>query len=150
MNTETVIHTGLNDFIMIDRILEVNASHIVGTSSFPNVPVYLGIESLAQLGAFHIRHLIDFTRHVFLMKITHCSLSARHFHKGEYMFFGNLSGQSNSAFSCRLRAERNKKTIIQGDFLYASVDYDRNFKKEILQRHYRKMFSCLQSDLKVG
>jgi hypothetical protein len=40
--------------------------------------------------------------------------------------------------------------MIKGEFLYASIDYDGNFKKDILQRYYREMFACLHSDSKRG
>lgn len=148
MDTEIVIHTGLNDFVMLDRVLEVSASHIMGSRSFSDAPVYLGLESLTQLGAYHIRHLVSFSRHVFLLKIVHCSLPPAQILNGKYMLSGSLLSRSNSAFSCRLKAESEEKLIFEGHFLYASVDYDENFKKGALRRHYRKVFSCLRSDLK--
>ena len=55
MGKEIVIHTGLAGFVMLDSIREVSTSRIVGTRSLSGVPVYLGLESLAQLGAYHIR-----------------------------------------------------------------------------------------------
>ena len=150
MNGEIEINTGLNGFIMIDRIATVTSSHITGTKSFADAPVYLCLESLAQLGAFHIRWLIDFSRHVFLLKIVSCSLPLCRILNGDYTLSGRIISRSETAFSCKLRTEMDGKAAITGDFLYASIDYDANFKKETLHHHYRKLFSCLQNDLKTG
>jgi len=150
MDTEIVINTGLNGFIMLDGIAAVTDSHITGTRYFSDAPVYLGLESLAQLGAFHVRRLIDFSRHVFLLKIVNCSLPAGHGLNGEYALSGKIINRSDAAFLSRLRAEREGEKAIEGDFLYASIDYDTNFRKETLRHHYRKLFSCLQNDLKTG
>ncbi|MCX5855519.1 MAG: hypothetical protein NTZ24_13295 [Deltaproteobacteria bacterium] len=150
MDAEIVVHTGLNAFTVLDRIEGISASHITGSRSFSDAPVYLGLEALAQLGAFYIRHLVGFNRHVFLLKIVNCSLPSPHILKGEYSLSGRLLSRSASAFSCRLKAGKGNTGVMEGDFLYASIDYDGNFKKDILQRYYRKMFACLHSDLKRG
>lgn len=150
MNGEIEINTGLNGFIMIDRIAAVTSSHITGRKSFSDAPAYLGLESLAQLGAFHLRWLIDFSRHVFLLKIVSCSLPVSLILNGDYTISGRIISRSETAFSCKLTTEVDGKEAIAGDFLYASVDYDTNFKKETLHHHYRKLFSCLQNDLKTG
>jgi hypothetical protein len=145
-----VINTGLKGFIMLDRVLEVSASRIVGTRSFTGVPAYLPLESLAQLGAFHIRHITGFSRHVFLIKIVSCSLPLRTAMEGEYVLSGNLVGRSDSSFRTFVKAEKDKDTAAEAELLYAAVDYDHNFEKGILHDHYTKVFSCLQRDLKTG
>jgi len=150
MDTEIVINTGLKGFVILDRVLEVSASHIVGTRSFSDAPVYLGLESLAQLGAYHVRYLTGFSRHVFLIKITHCSLPPEMNMEGEYLFSGNILSQSDSSFYSRLKAKKEGEPVMEGEFLFAAVDYDHNFKKDVLRRHYVKVFSCLQKDLKTG
>jgi len=145
-----VINTGLAGFIMLDRVLEVSASRIVGTRSFTGVPAYLTLESLAQLGAFHIRYITGFSRHVFLIKIVSCSIPLRTAMEGEYVLSGNLLGRSDSSFRSFVKAERDKETAAEAELLYAAVDYNHNFKKGILHDYYKKVFSCLQRDLKTG
>lgn len=148
MGTEIVIHTGLNGFVMLDSIGEVSTSRIVGTRSLSGVPVYLGLESLAQLGAYHIRHITDFSRHVFLIKIIQCRLPRGNIKDGEYVLTGDLLGQSTSSFHCLLKAVRERTIVMEGEFLYAAVDYDHNFQSDRLRHHYAKVFSCLQRDIK--
>jgi hypothetical protein len=133
---------------MLDRVLEVSASRIIGTRSFAGAPPYLPLESLAQLGAFHIRYITGFSRHVFLIKIVSCSIPLAM--EGEYVLSGNLLGRTDSSFRSLVKAERDREAAAEAELLYAAVDYDHNFKKGILHDHYKKVFSCLQRDLKTG
>ncbi|MGZ6208502.1 MAG: hypothetical protein ACXWMS_13230 [Syntrophales bacterium] len=150
MDANIVINTGLAGFIMLDRVMDVSASRIVGAKSFTGLPAYLRLESLAQLGAFHIRYVTGFSRHVFLIKIVSCSIPLKTVTEGEYILSGDLVGRSDSSFRCFLKAERNKETAAEAELLYAAVDYNRNFKKGILQDHYTKVFSCLQRDSRTS
>jgi hypothetical protein len=149
IGTVIVINSGLAGFVMLDRVMEVSVVRIVGARTFTAVPAYVPLESLAQLGAYHIRYVTGFARHVFLIKIVSCSLPMRAM-EGEYILSGNLVGQSNSSFRCFLKAEKDKETVVEAELLYAAVDYDHNFQKDILHDHYTKVFSCLQRDLKTG
>ena len=149
MGTEIVINTGLEGFVMLDSILEVSTSHIVGARSLSDAPVYVCLESLAQLGAYHIRYITNFSRHVFLIKIVHCSLPPEKVMDGEYLLSGDLLSQSASSFRCRLKAERERKAVMEGEFLYAAVDYDHNFQGDRFRHHYAEVFSCLQRDIKT-
>jgi hypothetical protein len=150
MDTNIVINTGLTGFIMLDRVLEVSATRIVGTRSFSGVPAYLPLESLAQIGAFHIRYITGYSRHVFLIKIVSCSIPLRIAMDGEYVLSAKLLGRTDSSFRSFVKAERDKETAAEAEFIYAAVDYDHTFKKEILYDHYIKVFSCLQRDLRTG
>ena len=147
-----IINTGLPGFVLIDGITEAGAENISGIKDFAAAPVYLGIESLAQLGAYHVRFLTRFERHAFLLKITCCKMPEDEVLNGRYLLYGTLISQSESAFAYKLQAKKgalSDETCIEGEFLYATVDYSSAFKKEILQDHYRKVFSCLQNDIKT-
>ena len=144
-----VINTGLDSFVLIDKITEAAAGNIRGIKNFVAAPIYLGLESLAQLGAYHVRFLTRFERHAFLLKITNCTMPAQEVIDGRYLLYGTLTGQSESAFTYKLQAKKENKTHVEGEFLYATVDYNSTFKREILQNHYRKVFSCLQNDIKT-
>ena len=150
MDAEIVINTELNGFVMLDRVLTVSDSHIVGIRRFSDDPVFVGLESLAQLGAYHIRYLTGFSRHIFLIKIAHCNFPPGKVMEGKHLLSGNILGRSESSFHCGLKAEKENKTVMEGGFLFAAVDYDHNFKSGRLRRHYAKVFSCLQKDIKTG
>jgi hypothetical protein len=142
------VNTGLNAFMLIDRIIQVGEQGISGIKTFSNAPAYLGLESLAQLGAFHVRYVTEFQRHAFLLKIERCAVHEQVGLDGTYKLSGNLLSRSASAFSYILQAEEGGGVRIEGRFLFATVAYDQTFKKKTLQEHYQKVFSCLQSDLK--
>src|SRR5512136_1126 len=150
MDANIVINTGLSGFVMLDRVLDISTSRIVGTRFFSGAPAYLPLESLAQIGAFHIRYVTGYSRHVFLIKIVSCSIPLKIAMEGEYVLSGTLLGRTDSSFNSFVKAEKDKETAAEAEFLYAAVDYDHNFKEGILRDHYSKVFSCLQRDLITG
>jgi len=144
------INTGLSGFVLLDRLggLGEAAGNITGSRHFTAPPsLALAIESLAQLGAYHVRYLTNFEKHAFLLKIKSCSLPAKAMEAGTYFLSGALEGRSAAAFSYRLQAKLAAETVLEGVFLFAVVDYDSAFRKEILPKHYKRVFSCLQKDI---
>ncbi len=148
MTEAITVNTGLNSFILVDKIIQAEEKEISGTKIFNDAPLYLGLESLAQLGAFHVRYLSGFERHAFLMKIDRYLMSEKQGLNGEYALSGRLVSRSASAFSYALQAKKGNDVSLEGGFLFATVDYDKNFKKEILEEHYKNVFLCLQNDSK--
>jgi hypothetical protein len=140
-----VLNSGLDGFLLIDAITTVDPEGIAGTKCFVQAPSYLGIESLAQLGALHVRFISGFERHAFLLNIKRCSPTSRQALSGCYQLYGKLASRSSSAYCYRLEAVHADEAAITGEFLFATVAYDAVFEKDILQKHYRKVFSCLQS-----
>ena len=137
------INTGLARFILIDGITAVKAKAIHGVKYFSDSPLYSGMESLAQLGAFHIRFLTGFKRHAFLLKINRFLVSGKTPLDGNHLLYGTLSGRSTSAFSYILETKKENITQIEGEFLFALKEYDHKFKRELLREHYRQIFSSL-------
>ena len=137
------VNTELDGFILLDGIIQAETQGIQGIKTFKNDPAYLGIESLAQLGAFHVRYITDFQRHAFLLKINQCLMPSQTGLFGIHYLSGDLVSRSDSAFSYELQAEKQGRIQIQGSFLFAAVDYDSHFRQEILQQHYQDVFSCL-------
>ncbi len=142
------VNTGLDGFVLVDKIIQTESQNISGIKTFVNDPAYLGLESLAQLGAYHVRFLTDFKRHAFLLKITYCMMPAKALLDGRYKLSGRLLSRSATAFSYFLQGEEENEIQIEGEFLFATVDYDRRFKRAALQGHYRKIFSCLKNGSK--
>lgn len=144
------INTGLPGFVLLDRLGELAAGNIAGSRHFAAPPsLALAIESLAQLGAYHVRYLTNFEKHAFLLKIKSCRLPTGPMPAGIYNLSGELLGRSASAFTHLLRAKAADKTILEGVFLFTVVDYDSTFRKEILQKHYERVFLCLQKDIGI-
>ncbi|NTW17834.1 MAG: hypothetical protein HGB33_00695 [Syntrophaceae bacterium] len=146
-----IINTELSRFVLLDGITKAGEGSITGRKHFndPFTPA-LAIECLAQLGAYHVRYLVRFERHAFLLKIKSCLLPGGLLPPGDYNLSGSLQSRSTSAFTHLLRAELADKIIWEGIFLFALVDYDFSFKKEFLQEHYQRIFSCLQSGTRIN
>ena len=149
INNRIEVNTGLDDFVLLDRITESGDEIITGEKRYYNDPAYLGIESLSQLGAYHVRFINDFEIHAFLLKIGHCRVIGSKILHGEYLIDGRLINRSKSSYSYFLRAKKKDQVQIEGEFLFSTLKYNDNFNKKILQAHYRRVFSCLQRESKT-
>ena len=146
---ETItINTGLKKFLLIDTIDFVGPDQIKGRKQFLHMPVYTAIESLAQLGALHVRYMNHFKKHAFLLKINQVTCNSTQLKDGEYHLNGSLESSSSNAFLYTLRAE-NKQDGIIGRFTFAVSDYSTEFNQDILEDHYSQVFQCLTRDLKI-
>lgn len=139
------IHTGLDRFLLLDSISEIMQSSIKGTLFLSGDHRYLGIESLAQLGAMHVRFITGFSGHAFLLSIRTCSIQEKFVPNSNLLLSGKLLSRSTSGFLYALDAVSEGETFIAGEFLFATIPYDQNFKKKCLESHYRKVFSCLKN-----
>ncbi len=147
MDLNVTVRTGLSRFVMIDRILETDDTRILAEKavSGPETAMFSGIEMLAQTGAFHVRRLLDFRRHAFLLGVRSyagpCRLSP-----GIYSVSGKLLGQSREAFEYHLTGQGPDHSRLEGLFLFSARDYDENFSQTNLEDHYRNLFRCLTND----
>lgn len=133
----------MDDFVLIDTIGCIGDDHITGRKEFVRAPLWQGMETLAQLGAYHVRFLTSFERHAFLLKMNRWAASERHFLEGTFHLQGNLVGRSDAAFAYRLLARSGQGGVIEGEYLFGTVEYGSALNREVLQNHYRKVFSCL-------
>jgi hypothetical protein len=136
----------LGGFVLLDAISHIDPENITGYRHFEGAESFLGIEALAQLGAYHVRYLCGFEKHAFLLGVKRCAIpNGRHI-SGTLRLGGQLTSRSTSAFSYNLQAVCENKPCMEGDFLFSVVEYDETyFKKEVLREHYRKVFSCLRN-----
>lgn len=143
-----IIRTGRSGFIMPERIIRLDEERIeiLKTVGSDEAQVHTGIETLAQAGAFHLRHRSGFERHAFLLTIDHYRALTPRPDPGIYHVHGRLTGKSARAFAYDLWAGQRDTPCFEGRFLFALGDYDRNFKKESLETHYRNLLSCLKND----
>ncbi len=140
------LKSGLSGFVILDEILDAGPDTITGCRSFERAAPYLGIEALAQLGAYHVRFLCDFEKHAFLLGVKSCSLPRANELNGRFRLFGRTLSRSSSAFAHHLTATGEDGTAIEGEFLFALAGYsEAGFNRDILRDHYRKVFSCLRN-----
>ncbi|MBU1171380.1 MAG: hypothetical protein KKD44_17645 [Proteobacteria bacterium] len=144
-----IIRTGRQGFVMADHILFLgpNRIGISKTIDKEDTQIHTGIEILAQAGALHVRYLTSLVKHAFLLKIQHVKAQKSCLEPGFYRAWGTLVSQSKQAYAYDLFAEKDGETRIEGRFLFALGDYDHHFRKDILESHYRNLFSCLKNDM---
>lgn len=137
------VRCNLENFVLVDGITAIDPVTIKGYKYFERAPIFLGIESLAQLGALHVRFTTTFARHAFLLGIKRCTVRSGEPLSGCYTLLGTLTGSSASAFSYLLETSNEGRVEIEGEFLFATMEYNGVFRKDVLESHYRKVFSCL-------
>jgi hypothetical protein len=143
-----IIRTGRTGFIMPEKIIRLDDERIEILKSVEKneSQVHTGIETLAQAGAFHLRHLIGFARHAFLLTIDHYRAAVSRPDPGLYHVHGRLTDKSARAFAYDLWAGTGGPPCFEGRFLFALGDYDRDFNKDTLETHYRNLLACLKND----
>lgn len=135
--------SGLEGFVLLDSVSGISREAISGLKQFRDAPPWLVMESLAQLGALHVRYRRNFEMHAFLLGIKHCDFSSGHM-RGSVRLCGESTAESSSAYSYNLLALDENGNRTEGEFLFSVVDYDdRHFKGDVLRNHYEKVFSCL-------
>jgi len=150
MEKPVSIRSELQGFRLIDRISRADRDEIRGSCTLRGGPVFTLIEALAQLGALHVRWLTGFSKHAFLLKIGRCTLPEGVPAAGACLLTGRRIAHSETTFAYHLKAERGETVLMEGEFVFTTIDYDERFAQNTLARHYRMLFSCLSSDSKTA
>lgn len=143
------INTGLESFILPDKIIQITEKTIKAAKSFDakNLILSLKIETLAQVCALHTRYVTEFKYHAFLLKISSFTDTSIEKTYGDYEFTGVLTGAGKSAFSYSITAGQNNDALFKADLIIAVTDYSDTFKQQQLSTHYRGIFSCLTQNI---
>ena len=144
------INTGMDGFHLLAAVTLVDESRIRGRADIADLSSLAVMESLAQLGALHVRRLHDFSTHAFLLKVAEFSLAGQGEISGDLALAGNLVARSQAAFSYELRAETAGKEVCSGRFVFSVTAYDDRFSKDLLRKRYKELFSCLTSGSGIG
>ena len=139
------INTQMDGFHLLTSVTDLDKGIIGGTAAFVDQPAFVVMESLAQLGALHVRWLCDFSKHAFLLKVERFSLPGESRISGTLELSGRLLVRSQAAFSYDLTASGVWESPLMGRFLFSVKEYDDTFGKEVLTTRYRKVFRCLTS-----
>ena len=138
------IHSQLNDFKLVAGIAQVFELHLTGEAVFDCMPVYSGLEAMAQLAALHVRHGLEFRRHAFLLKVGHSVWPAQERLDGYFQLRAERYGSSSNAFAYQATARGPEGLHLQADLLIGTKAYDHEFQEKILAAHYRRIFEELR------
>lgn len=139
------INTQMDGFHLLTSVTDLDPGMIGGTAAFVDQPAFVAMESLAQLGALHVRWLCDFSKHAFLLKVERFSLPGERRISGLLALSGRLLVRSQAAFSYDLTVSGIWENPLMGRFLFSVKEYDDTFEKEVLATRYREVFQCLTS-----
>ena len=140
------IHSQLKGFKLLDRLSKVTPSGVDAICRLERVPTYLVLEAMGQLAALHVRHLVDFRRHAFLLKVARFELPAFELAAGRFHLTAELLNQSSNAFAYRVKARRGGHEDLTAALLIGTQAYDEQFQKVRLQPHYRNRFNRMSKD----
>ena len=138
------IHSRLNDFKLVAQITQVTAAGICAAADFERMPMYGGLEAMAQLVALHVRHCLDFERHAFLLKVIQCRWTNQNDLEGRYRLSADLRSQSSNTFAYQANAQGPDGEMLSADLLIGTKSYDCEFKEDVLKTHYKEIFRKLQ------
>ena len=136
----------LRHFSLLTRITRVSAEGMAAMADLHGKQAFCGLEAMAQLAALHVRHAIQFRRHAFLLKVTRCRWPVEEILRGSYRLMAEQYGRSSQGFGYRVRALGPCDETLDADLLIGTRPYDRQFREDILEAHYRNIFNRLQPD----
>jgi len=141
-----VISSGLSGFSLLSRIAESTEEKVAASADFDNAPPYLGVEALAQAGAYHVRFLCGFEKQAVLLMIRNCSLPVEEILSSRCELVGHLRSRSASVFAYEMSAEMNGVKVLDGDFVFTAIAYNSDLRKDILKEYYEKKWANLRND----
>jgi hypothetical protein len=140
------IHSRLRHFNLLTRITRVYAEGMGAIADLHQRPVFCGLEAMAQLAALHVRHCVRFRSHAFLLKVIRGRWPLRDALQGCYRLTAERYSQSSNGFAYRVRAQGSEEGAQEIDLLIGTRPYDHQFRKDILEAHYRDLFERLRGD----
>lgn len=160
------IRSGLNDFLLLDRILQCKEDKLGAEKYFSSSEQYLLLESCAQAAAFHVRYLCDFHRHAFLLQIKYFqgltvpgsrflaeerqspeenSINPESGIQGRVGISAEMISCSQSTFAYQVHARQEEEVLARGELLIGTTEYNRDLPEERLKPYYQEAFACLLS-----
>jgi len=139
------IATDLRGFSLLSRITEASGETVAGYADLENAPPYLGIEALAQAGAYHVRFLCGFERQAVVLLVKSCRLPVEASLSGPCELRGTLRSRSASVFSYDMTANMNGGTVLSGEFVFTAVAYNSELREDRLKEYYRKKWADLRN-----
>jgi len=144
-NPRITISTGLGGFSLLSRISEVSGEIVVAYADLQDAPHTLGLEALAQAGAYHVRFLCGFEKQAVLLMIKECRLPAEETLNGRYELVCTLHSRSASVFAYEMSAGNNGVKVIEGECVISAVPYNSDFREDILKEYYEKKWENLRN-----
>lgn len=137
------ISSGLNDFLLLDRIDICRDKDLQAEKLFYCPSSYMLIEACTQAATFHARYLLNFKQHAFLLKINSLNFYSGSKLPGSIRLEVLKINASQRTYAYRVKAFQQNELFIQGKLLIGTIEYQ-NRRIQVEHRDfYQKAFSCL-------
>ncbi len=140
------ISSRMPHFRLVSKVATVSSVHMAAEATLADAPAYVGLEIMAQTAALHVRQMVDFARHAFLLSVQHCALPSIAVLKGCYRVKAVLRQQSSDAFGYHVNASGPDGYHCECELLIGTRAYDNRFPKSELTAHYRHIWAGLKGD----
>lgn len=138
------IHTGLDQFLLLDRITDFSDTDIMAEKSFSKDEKFLLIEAAAQLASYHVRLLMKCEKHAFLLKVERFNfLFSESGISGTVRLTASLENTTDRAYSYAILGNTGEKEVFQAHLIIATSDYTDEMKADQFKTYYQNSLSCL-------
>ncbi len=139
------------------KIVSIDRDRIEILSDFFSPSYWLKIEAMAQTLGLHLRYILDFQQHVFLVKIRRI-LILRELNtiktgiiqgrkiaqsQGGALYRGLLFADCGDKIGEQL--EGDPICCVRGEFILGHREFDASFKKQTIISHFKGLFRCLKN-----
>ncbi len=107
------------------------------------------LEAIFQGCGLHLRHVLNFEKHVFLAKIDQITFLDTP-NKNLFVVKGFLLSRTNSAakYEGLLFDKDTEKIYVSANFLLGCKKFNNTFKKHLITSHFKGIFKCLMNTKK--
>jgi len=130
-------------FLKLGRITAVGDHFLAAESVALGAKPHELLEAMAQCAAYHVRHVTDFSRQAFLMKVGRYPFPASPV-RGAVSITATLTGSASDAWAYTVTAELVGERVT-ATLLIGTTPFDDRFEAGRLVPHYQEVFSCLMS-----
>lgn len=138
------IHTGLDKFLLLDRIIEYSDAMIIAERRFSKNEKFLAIEAAAQLASYHVRLKLNCEKHAFLLKVERFKYNtSEDLLSGILVLNAELKGETDRSFSYDVTGKKNGEVFFQGSVIIATSDDSATLNADQFKPYYQNSLRCL-------
>ena len=143
---EININTNLENYILVENLTDISNDVVSMKVKLENAKFFILSEAMAQLCSIHLRRLNNFKEHSFLLKVNKISPWILKELNGSFTISAKLVSKSSKTFYYAVNSiSENNNQEVYGEFYLSLKEYDQDFKKNVLEKHYREVLKCSQN-----
>lgn len=126
-----------------EKIIFISKDEIQLKVKFFSSNLWEFMESIFHAAGMHLRYILDFQKHVFLVKVSQLVFNKEVSESAGYVCVKLVSSSKNGAL---YRGQLyNGEVLLSAKFILGIKDFDEMFKKSLIKPYYEEIFRCLIS-----